>query len=410
MPTPEYHADRSPSSAKQWLNCTPSLRLSDGIPRTTSEYAEAGRLAHSIAELKGRKRFEVMSKRTYNSQLKKLQEDPKYVPEMDGYTDLYVETLEQHALSFKSTPFTAFETSVPIGVYTMENKPDGSPATGTADCIQIGEGVLWVTDYKNGAGVPVSAEDNPQIKLYALGALVLYAPIYGNLIQTIKMAIVQPALHSVSDWEISRADLEQWGREVLTPAALMAAKGEGEAKPGDWCKFCPAKHTCRARAQQMFAVEEKYQNGLPAGMPGAEEKSPGPLLTDTEVGVALTEAAAIVSWYNDLKEYALTACLDGKEIPGYKAVAGRTSREWDNLETAFADLQQRGVAEAILWERKPLTPPALEKALGKKPFAEVAADHVIQTPGKPALASVSDHRPAYNAAEIAFGPVANSET
>lgn len=231
MPTPEYHANLSPSSAKRWLNCTPSVRMSDGIPRKTSEYAEAGRLAHSIAELKARKRFGVISKRTYNSQLKKLKANPKYSPEMDGYTDRYVEVLEQHAMTFHSAPFIALETSVPIGEYTNEKKEDGSPATGTADCIQIAEGVLWVTDYKNGAGVPVSAEDNPQMKMYALGALTLYSLIYGDSIQTVKMTIVQPALNTVSDWEIERTELEKWGREVLMPQAVKAVAGEGEPNP-----------------------------------------------------------------------------------------------------------------------------------------------------------------------------------
>lgn len=335
-----------------------------------------------------------LSKRSYNSQLKKLQDDPNYAPEMDGYTDLYIETLDQHAMSFASTPFTALETSVPIGSYTHENKPDGSPATGTADCIQIGEGVLWVTDYKNGAGVPVSAEDNPQMKIYALGALILYTPIYGNTIRTVKTTIVQPALNNVSDWEISREELEAWGREVLSPLAAKAAAGEGELNPdtdpNGWCRFCPVKNTCRARANNSLSLES-FKKSLP------------PLISDTEVGDALTRGAALVSWYNDLKEYALQACLEGKEIPGFKAVAGRTAREWDDLDQAFADLKLCGINEAVLWERKPVTPPALEKVLGKKSFAEVATGHVIQQPGKPTLVPASDKRPAYNAAEIAFG-------
>lgn len=390
----EYHADRSPSSAKQWLNCTPSLRLSDGLPQKTSDYAEAGRLAHSIAELKARKRYMKLTKRSYERQLKKLQDSPHYASEMDGYTDTYIEVLDQHAMSFESIPFTALETSVPIGEYTHETKEDGSPATGTADCIQIGEGVLWVTDYKNGAGVPVSAEDNPQMKIYALGSLTLYAPIYGDTIHTIKMTIVQPALRSVSDWEIPRAELETWGREVLAPKAAMAAAGEGEIKAGDWCRFCPAKSTCRERANNGLALD-------------AFKKSLPPLISDAEVGDALTRGAELVSWYNDLKEYALQACLEGKDIPGYKAVSGRSAREWDNLEAAFADLKVCGVDDAILWERKPLTPPALEKALGKSVFADLAAGHVVQRPGKPTLVEASDKRPAYNAAEIAFGGVSD---
>ncbi|MET0017157.1 DUF2800 domain-containing protein [Oscillibacter sp.] len=417
MPTPEYHARKSPSSAHRWIHCPASIKLSEGIPATTSPYAEAGRLAHSIAELKARKRFMVLNKRTYNAQLKKLQEDPLYETEMDGYTDLYVETLEQHAMTFQSAPFIALETSVPIGLFTSENKEDGTPATGTADCTQIAESVLWVTDYKNGAGVPVDADHNPQMMTYALGALAMYALIYGDSIQTIKLTIVQPALHSLSDWEISRAELEAWGQEVLTPAAVRAdSEDPGEPCPGDWCRFCPTKYTCRARAQQMFQLETDYHKGVPEGsLPagwaetikhdghgpfGSETKR---LLSDTEVGQALQRAEGLLSWYNDLKEYALQACLAGKQIAGFKAVEGRSSRDWDNLDAAFADFQQCGIAEAMLWERKPATVAGLEKILGKKAFAETAAGHVIAHPGKPTLVPESDKRKPYNFAEVAFG-------
>lgn len=393
MPTTEYHARKSPSSAHRWIHCPASIKLSEGIPDKPSEYAEAGRLAHSIAELKARKRFMVLNKRTYNAQLKKLQEDPLYVPEMDGYTDLYVETLEQHAMTFQSAPFIALETSVPVGIFTQELKEDGTPATGTADCIQIAEGVLWVTDYKNGAGVPVDAHENPQMMTYALGALAMYALIYGDSIQTIKLTIVQPALHSVSDWEISRTELEEWGREVLTPAAVRAdSEDPGDPCPGDWCRFCPLKNQCRERANKVLAVEA-FGKKLP------------PLLSDAEVGQALQQAEGLVSWYNDLMDYALQASLAGKQIAGFKVVEGRSSRGWDDMDTAFADLQQRGVAEALLWERKPVTVAGLEKAIGKKTFAEVSAGHVTKSPGKPTLVPESDNRPAFNAAAQAFNPI-----
>lgn len=397
MPTPEYHAKLSPSSAARWINCPASIKLSEGLPETTSEYAEAGRLAHSIAELKARKQFSPMAKRTFTSQLNKLEGDPHYEKAMDDHTDCYVEELKEHAMSFKAPPFIALETQVPIGLITGEKKNDGSPAGGTADCIQIGEGVLWITDFKNGAGVPVEAEENPQMMLYALGALAYYRPFYGDTLQTIRMTVVQPATGGVSTWETTRDALEAWGQDVVAPAARQALAGDGEPRAGEWCKshFCPLRQTCRARAQEMFAVEAEYKKALP------------PLLSDAEVGDALTRGSALVSWYSDLKDYALQACLDGKEIPGYKAVAGRSARDWDNLDTAFADLQQRGIDEALLYERKPVTPPELEKALGKKPFAEVAADHVVQTPGKPTLKPASDKRPPYNAAEAAFGKESN---
>lgn len=363
-----------------------------GAPQKTSKYAEAGRLAHSIAELKARKQFFPVGPRTFNSQLKKLKDDPLYEKTMDGYTDLYLETLREHSMSFKEPPFTALETEIPIGLITGEKKEDGSPAGGTADCIQIGEGVLWVTDYKNGSGVPVSAEDNPQMKLYALGALAMYRPFYGDTIQTIRMTIVQPALDNVSTWETSREELEDWGRDVVAPATAKAWAGEGDQNPGEWCKshFCPIRNTCRALANNALSLEE-FKKSIPA------------TLSPSEIGDALIRGEGLVAWYSDVKDYALGEILQGKEIPGWKAVEGRGSREWDDLDTAFADLITKGVAEAILYERKPVTPPALEKAIGKKTFTEVTGGHVVKKPGKPALAPEGDKRSAYNAAELAFG-------
>ena len=144
MPPAEYHAALGPSAAKRWINCPASVSLGAGVEKTTSKYAEAGRTAHELAELKARKRFTPMNKRTYTSQLKKIQAGEFYSSEMEGYTDLYVEVLEQHAMSFAAPPFIALETAVPIGAYTCEMKQDGSPATGTADCIQIGGDTLWI--------------------------------------------------------------------------------------------------------------------------------------------------------------------------------------------------------------------------------------------------------------------------
>ncbi len=407
MPTPEYHARVSPSAAGRWLHCPQTVALGETMPETSTPWTEAGRLAHSIAELKARKKFFPMSTRTYNSQLKKLQADPSYDKAMEGYTDLYVETLTEHAMQFKDCPFTALEAEVPIGVVTGEKKGDGSPAGGTADCIQIGDGVLWINDYKNGSGTPVQAEDNPQMKLYALGALDLYRPFFGDTIKTIRMTIVQPALGGVSDWETTREELEAWGRDVAGPAAAKALAGEGDCVPGEWCKshFCPVRSTCRARANDVLSLEEAFGYATPANSPKAKEVS-GPLMDDAEVGEALAQGGDLMAWYSDLKEYAMSALLDGKEIPGWKLVEGRGSREWADLDAAFEALPTRGVDAALLWERKPVTPPALEKAIGKKQFTQAAGDLVLKRPGKPALAPESDNRPPYNPAAVAFGEAA----
>lgn len=396
---PGEHALLSPSSSSRWLYCTRAPRLEEKFPETTSDYAEEGTLAHAIAELKARKYFaEPMSTRAYNARMKKLKAAPHYDPGMENATEQYLDYLKRIAVEYGETPpFVALETRVDFSSYA----PGGF---GKADCIMARPPVLYVVDYKNGAGVPVDAEHNPQMMLYALGALNAYAPIYGDSIQEVLLAIVQPHAGGVKEWSIPRADLERWGEETVKPAAALAYAGKGEFAPSEGrCRFCRAGATCTARAEMYLGLEE-HKNAVPEGKapPGAE---PTELLTDAEIGPILTRAEGLVAWAADLKEYALGAVLAGRAIPGYKAVAGRSTRAWSDMDAAFATMQKRGVAEALLWERKPVTPPALEKALGKKAFADSAADLVEKRPGKPTLAPESDKRPPYYSAETAFKAV-----
>lgn len=398
MPSPEQHALLSASSAHRWLNCPASARLAEQFPSKTSPYAEAGRVAHAIAELKARKYFlEPMSARTYNAQLKKLRDSPHFDKSMDENTDTYLEVLKETALSFEKAPFVALETRVDFS----DSVPEGF---GTADCIMIGSGTIVIIDYKNGAGVPVEAEDNPQMKLYALGALQVYAPIYGDTIQRAVLKIVQPNAGGTKTWETTVQALKLWAFNTVKPIARIAYDGKGGFSTGDWCGFCPAKAQCSARARQMLELEPMV-GAKPQRSNATEEtgKNAPALLSDAEVGDILRRAQTLAAWVEDLKEYALSAALAGREITGFKVVEGRGSREWNNQDAAFQALQERGVAEELLWERKPCSVAGLEKALGKKVFSEAAEGLVVKKPGKPALVPASDKRPPYNAAAIAFG-------
>lgn len=402
MPTPETHAKLSASASGPWLNCPQYIKVQAMYPETTSPYAEAGRLAHSIAEYKARCYFlEPVGKRSYNARLKKFREDPAYDSGMDEATDLYLETLKAQALTFPSSPFVALETRVDYSEYA----PGGF---GTADCLMVGGDRIVICDYKNGAGVPVEAENNSQMMLYALGALQTFRAIYGDTIRQAHLVIIQPHAGGVKEWDTTVDELVRWGRDVVVPGAQRALAGEDPACPGDWCRFCRGKSQCTARAKQMLGVGRQYQQAPAAGSAKIPAEYSGPLLTDAEVGAALSAAAGLVAWYKDLQDYALLACLDGREIPGFKAVEGRGSRDWVDLDTAFKTLQERGVAEALLWERKPVTAPALEKALGKKAFSEAADGLIVKQPGKPTLVPESDKRPPYNAAAVAFGSVGNA--
>ena len=366
------HALLSASGASKWLNCPPSARLETQFPESTSGYAEEGRLAHAIAELKLRKTFtEPMGPRKFNAALKKLQENTLYQPEMLTHTDAYLDYIQTITLAYQGKPHVAVEQRLDFSHIV----PEGF---GTGDCIVIGGNDLYVIDFKYGKGVPVEAEGNPQMMLYALGALAAYDLLYD--IRTVRMTIVQPRLNDINRAEMSVDELLAWG-ESIKPVAAQAMAGEGEFKGGDWCRFCRAKNQCRARADQYTALE-------------AFGKAKPPLITNDEVGDILRQAQGLAAWVDDLEEYALAQCLAGELISGFKAVEGRSNRQFADLDMAFGILTAAGVEEALLYERKPLTLAAIEKQLGKKEFADLLADQIIKPPGKPSLVPDTDKREA----------------
>lgn len=398
---PEKHAMLGASSAERWLNCPPSARLTENMPDMGSDYAAAGTLAHKIAELKARKYFlEPMPKRTYNSRLKKIQADPLYETGMDAATDMYLEHLQARSMTYEAQPAVALEVQVDFS----DIVPGGF---GTADCIMIGGDCLDVADYKNGAGVPVEAVENDQMRLYAWGALNLYRPIFGDTIKRVHMSIVQPNAGGIKEWETTVPELTHWAREYVAPRAQLAWEGKGDFSPGVWCKFCRAKARCSARAAALLALEPMV-GSIPASQATAETEADGtPLLSDAEVGDVLERARQIAAWVTELEAYALRATLEGRQIPGWKAVEGRGYREWiGGTDAAFKALQERGVPEAMLYERKPVSVAGLEKILGKKTFDTQADGLWVKSAGKPTLVPESDTRPAYNPAAAAFGVVA----
>lgn len=369
------HALLSASGAHRWLHCTPSARLEATLPDTTSEAAQKGTLAHEMAELKLRKHFtEPMGPQKFAAAMRKFKADPLYEPDMDTNTTAYLEYVQGIVHGFASPPYVTIERRVDLTAYVPES-------FGTSDCIIIGGKQLHVIDYKNGQGVPVPAEDNPQMKLYALGALGAYSLLYE--IETVHLSIVQPKVwETPSEWSISAAELLAWG-ESIKPIAAKAFAGEGEYTVGEHCGFCRARDTCRARVEGLMSVE-----------PLAPLKPP--LISWEEVGDVLRRADGIVSWYNGLKKIALSRILTGESVPGWKAVAGRGGRDYTDLDVAFAKLKEAGIDEAILYIREPLTPPQLEKELGKAQYRELleVPGLVVSNPGAPTLAPIDDKRPA----------------
>lgn len=370
MSSPQEHALLSASGAYKWLNCTPSAKLEEQFPEVTTEYAEEGRLAHSIAELKLRKAFvEPIGPKAFNNRLKKFKEAPLFQDEMLKHTDVYLDYVSGIVHSFSAPPYIAIEKRIDYSTYA----PEGF---GTGDCIIIGGNILQIVDFKYGKGVPVSAEDNPQMKLYALGAYTAYSFLYP--IDTVRMSIVQPRLDSISESTLPIAKLLEWGKNIKLIAQIAYAGG-GVYKPGDWCRFCRAKALCRARSEFNTSLEE-YKSMKP------------PIISNEEVGQILERAKNLAKWVSDLEEYALGECLKGNEIAGWKAVEGRSVRQFTDQDKAFEILKANGIAEEMLYERKPLTLAATEKLIGKPKFKELLVQYVNTPPGKPALVPESDKR------------------
>ena len=306
--------------------------------------------------------------------MNKIKKNELYQEEMQGFTDQYVDYVETLSNSLPEKPYMAVEKRVEFDEYV----PDGF---GTADCILICGTVMHVIDFKYGKGVPVNAGGNPQMGLYALGALKAYGFLYP--IEDIFFHIVQPRLNNFSTWKTNKRELTTWGNVVVKPKAELAYKGEGEFRSGEHCRFCKVLN-CRQRAYDNLELLETYETKLP------------PELSDEEVGEALAKAEQLVAWHKKLKSYAQTKLIDGGEIPGWKIVEGRSNRMITDYEKMADVLEQNGYPKETLYERAQLTLTDLEKMVGKKDFQTICGEFIQKPNGKPTLAPESDKRPVYN--------------
>jgi hypothetical protein len=396
MATPTDHALLSASSSHRWLNCTAAPHYEEQFPSETSVFADEGTLAHKFAELAAKYNFNVINKRKFNSEIKKLQKDELYKDEMLETSKFYAEYLHQKSLSYNKRPYVVQEVKVDFSDYA----PEGF---GTCDCVMIGDDHLHITDYKHGKGVEVSAANNSQMRLYALGALKQYSAIFSG-IKRVSMAIVQPRItEDISEEELTIDELLAWG-ENIKPLAQKAFTGEGaEFHQGTWCKFCKGKNVCKARAENATALED-FMNIPIEGKLKPEQRLVTPtVLTDDEVADLLVRGADLVAWFNDLQEYALGAILQGREIKGFKVVAGRSNRAFTDQDGAIEAIKAAGYEETVLRkapEYKSLS--ELEKLVGKKDFESLVGKFITKPLGKPTLTTADDKREPYNAAVADF--------
>ncbi len=385
---PEKHALLSASKAYQWLACPPSAKWEQEFPESTSDAAEEGRFAHALAEdhllkrIKGRK----------ITTTKQFREAKWYRPAMEEhvatYSDVIADVYNQMVQEGRD-PYIYLETQLDLSEWV----PDGF---GTADCIVIAEGHLHVFDFKYGKGVPVSAEENPQLKLYALGAIKAYDWMYP--IDEVTLHIIQPRLGSVTEWSVSREVLEKWGKFIVKPIGEKAIKGEGDFNPGeDQCRFCKCKNRCRAYNDYVLETCQLRFDDLGMERPPNE-------LSDLEIAKMLKSVAEIKRWVTSVEDYARDQAVNnGVKFPGFKLVAGISRRVITDESVVITILDDAGFTTDKTCKLRGIT--ELEDLVGKAKLGKLINDYVTKPPGKPTLVPESDSRPELNDVNTVFTEV-----
>lgn len=370
---PRAHSILGASAADRWMNCPPSAQLTAEMEDNETTFAAEGTAAHALAEWKVRKALKQRAGRRPTSDY--------WTDEMEECTDNYrdyitdlVGAAQQHC----SDPIALVEQHLDFSCYV----PDGF---GTGDFLLIADGELNIVDLKYGRGVAVYAERNPQMMLYALGALLQYDCLYD--IEKVTMTIYQPRLSNVSVWEISAKELYDWAEKEVKPKAELAAAGKGEFSPGPWCRFCKARTQCRARAESLLELTRL-------------EFQPPALLTDEEISEVMHKADELSKWASDVMAFASAEAIEkGKHWKGYKLVEGRSTRKFNVDDDTVAEAAKAAGYHDI-YNKSLITLTAFEKLMGKEDFKKVLGGFVTKPAGKLTLVPESDKRPEVTVTDV----------
>lgn len=390
---PKLHAVLSASASKRWMTCTPSARLEekfrDRFGDKGSPFAEEGTKAHAVAELKLRRENGEINDFSCREQLKALGEISN---EIEWLTNVYVDIVMSKLYEAKH--------NCPDAILVVEQKLDLTEwiphGFGTADAVIVSDQILEVMDLKAGAGVPVSAVENPQARCYGLGALHEFGDLYG--FRLVRNTIIQPRLDSVTEETLGRDELISWAEQELRPKAQLAWKGRGKYHAGEHCRFCAARALCYHRAVECMKI---FKSG---------PQNPG-ILPDSEIPHILEVADMAEDWIKDIRSYALTQALKGQRWSGFKLVAGRRPpRKWSDPDEVVDQLSRAGYGDDNIYEKKLLSVSDAEKLLGKQAFRAILGKYAVQGDGAPTLVPESDKRIAIDSADAAFGDLDDNNT
>lgn len=355
------HALLSASSAHRWLNCPSSAVAAQAYEDKGSPFAAEGTTAHEVAELTARGETLTPVGDITEEMIRHAEEYRDYISELKLLDDAVV--LYEQRVDFSHI--------VPGGF-------------GTCDCILIQGSTLTIIDYKYGKGVKVDAKDNPQMMLYALGALNDFGIAYD--VDTVEMHIFQPRIGNISVDCLTMGDLIEWAERTVKPTAAKAAQGKGGYKAGEWCKFCPHAGKCRALTKTCTEYVETH--GMRVAVP---------VLAPHEVADVLAMEPLVSLWLKRVRSQALTDLLDGKEIPGFKVVEGKQgNRKWTDELQVLQALTEAGHSREDITETKLLSPASMDKAIGKAAVAGLLSEYIERAPGAPTIAPETDKRPVYD--------------
>lgn len=394
----QAHSVISASSSDRWLNCPGSVNATRDLPDTSSEAADEGTAAHSLAEkclLEDRNTAEFQGQEIL---VEKSDRSFEVTEEMAESVQLYLDVVRNDRAAMQPGVDLLVEQEFHLDWL----HPDLWGSNDASNAQQFG--LLRGYDLKYGRGVLVEVENNPQLKIYALGAL------QGSTCEEVEIVIVQPrAMHSdgpVRRWRISSDELYKWARSVLKPGAEAALKPDAMIKAGSWCKFCRAQATCSAVRQQateaamvVFGEETQIRSTLP----------PATALTGPQMAKVLQFSRDFSSWSSEVEAHAKAQLERGVDLPGWKLVAGKASRSWVDPEAMVAKLGPT-YGDELYGEPKLLSPAAVEKLIKKGGGdSQVLMDGMVEVSRGKVLAPDSDKRAAIPSAIDAFKDAGGTE-
>lgn len=384
------HAVLSASASERWLACPPSARLEQQFPDQAGESAKEGTFAHALAELILRD-YCFPGSVDFAAEYKKYRQDAYYNNDLEAYVRIYTDLVIEK--------YNEARVADPGAVIALEARLDYShwvpQGFGQGDAVIISNGVLEIIDLKFGRHVEVRAEDNSQLRLYALGAVDAYDCLYD--LDIVRMTICQPRAGGMSEEDMTVEDLLAWG-ESIRPAAELAIKGEGRFRAGEHCRFCKAAARCRALSEYSLELA-KLEFWEPE------------LLDDEEIAEALGKIDALTRYAKALKTYALDEALKGRRRwPGWKLVEGRSTSKYGDPQQVAKVLLDAGFAEQAIYKpRELLGLTEMRKVITTKKFNVLVADLLVKPQGKPTLAVETDARPEYNSADADFEIIEEDE-